>query len=119
MPSVESPLPPGMDEFVVGMQHTLTTFRRIARTPKKAADARVFCFIIPEPRSRLLKVKKKEPAARSLAPGGVPESGWLLESDGDPNEESGLVSNGAGNDFRFGSGGRFAGESKSTAAGAL
>jgi hypothetical protein len=31
-------------KVVVGMQHTPTTFAEMARTPKKAAYARHFCF---------------------------------------------------------------------------
>jgi hypothetical protein len=40
-------------EVVVGMQHPLTTFREMAITPKKSADASVFCFTAEAGRSRL------------------------------------------------------------------
>jgi hypothetical protein len=40
-------------KIVVGMQHTLTTFRGIAGTPKKSADACVFCFTGRAPRFKL------------------------------------------------------------------
>jgi hypothetical protein len=35
------------------MQHPATTFSQIVRTPKKAADACLFCFSQPVARSRL------------------------------------------------------------------
>jgi hypothetical protein len=38
---------------VVGMQHMPTTFHGIANTPKKSADARLFCFTAVIARSRL------------------------------------------------------------------
>jgi hypothetical protein len=33
-----------ISQVVVGMQHSSTTFRGMVITPKKAADARHFCF---------------------------------------------------------------------------
>jgi hypothetical protein len=45
-----------------------------------------------------------------ICPGGRPESGWFLESDGDGHEENGVVGNGAGNGFGFGLGGGYAGQ---------
>jgi hypothetical protein len=38
---------------VVGMQHPPITFARRAVTPKKAADACLFCFTADMPRSKL------------------------------------------------------------------
>jgi hypothetical protein len=35
------------------MQHTLTTFIEMVRTPKKAADACLFCFTIVTPQTTL------------------------------------------------------------------
>src|SRR6185312_11128512 len=107
-----------MAELVAGMQHTLTTFRRIVRTPKKAADARVFCFQHPRSAFQIArKPRKNGLAVRLLTPGasGNPAGSWKVM--GISNEENGLGGNGAGNDFRFGSCGGFAG--KSTATGAL
>jgi hypothetical protein len=40
-------------KFVVGKQHRPTTFPGTVRTPKKAADACLFCFTQWVPRSRL------------------------------------------------------------------
>jgi hypothetical protein len=44
------------EKNVIEKQHRLTTFRGTVRTPKKSADALVFCFsvYIPPPRLRLL-----------------------------------------------------------------
>jgi hypothetical protein len=40
------------------MQHPLTTFPRTAITPKKSADARLFCFTRLRARSRLQSAYK-------------------------------------------------------------
>jgi hypothetical protein len=40
-------------KIVARMQHPPTTFPRIGRTPKKAADACLFCFTPRWARSRL------------------------------------------------------------------
>jgi hypothetical protein len=58
-------------KFVVGMQHTPTTFRGIPQTPKKSADACDFCFTPVAPRSRLQLVNDQ-------TAGGIRQSAGFL-----------------------------------------
>ena len=62
---------------MIEKQHRLTTFRGIVRTPKKSADALVFCFSLYAPPSKLAAVTKF--AIRSGGPGGLPELDRGLE----------------------------------------
>jgi hypothetical protein len=62
---------PGTAWIVVGMQHLPTTFFETVRTPKKAADARLFGFTAMTARTRLQPHLEFGCSRLSLAPGGL------------------------------------------------
>ena len=96
---------------VMGMQHPPTTCFEKARTPKKAAHACLFCFTTVTRGTRLPQVNSFGCSRLSLALGGR-RNRAVFEGDGDPYEESGFVSNGAGNGIGFGSRCGYAGEGR-------
>ena len=102
---------------VMGMQHPPTTCFEMARTPKKAAHACLFCFTTVTRGTRLPQVNSFGCSRLSLALGGR-RNRAVFEGDGDPYEESGFVSNGAGNGVGFGSRCGYAGEGRQGSAAA-
>src|SRR5271156_633400 len=97
------------------MQHTPTTVPRTADSPKKSADACLFCFPGVMACSKLSPSLRNSVAVRCRLPLGEPEPGLILKGDGDGHEKNSLVGNGAGNDHGFGSCGGYAGQGRESA----
>jgi hypothetical protein len=82
------------------MQHPATTFAKVARTPKKAANARHFCFTALMARSRLNSGYRFACSRLSLVLGGAGIR-LTFQSGGDGHEENSFVGDSADDGFGF------------------